>query len=120
MSLVSAVNSDIPVLTSIPANAVARVENLEFLENVVPRTTTFKQFKQKQVKDVLTAANGAPAGQGTLDTHLDAKEPQATNGASHDAMEVDGPEDSEEMKDSSKPKPQWGASSSGTTNMSNM
>ncbi|KAF1821362.1 uncharacterized protein K489DRAFT_305856, partial [Dissoconium aciculare CBS 342.82] len=30
------------------ANAVSRVENLEFLTDVVPKTTTFKQAKQRQ------------------------------------------------------------------------
>ncbi|KAF2488127.1 histone-fold-containing protein, partial [Neohortaea acidophila] len=30
------------------ANAVARAENLEFLTDVVPKTMTWKQYKQKQ------------------------------------------------------------------------
>jgi hypothetical protein len=32
------------------ANAVARVENLEFLSDVVPKTTTFRQFKNHRSK----------------------------------------------------------------------
>ncbi|KAI7283760.1 hypothetical protein KC345_g2755 [Hortaea werneckii] len=87
------------------ANAVARVENLEFLADVVPKTMTMKQFKQKQAKE--DAARPAPGtngtsanGQGTLDSHLGAKatEGQAVNGASHEeSMEVD--EDEEEEDD---------------------
>ncbi|PPJ56539.1 hypothetical protein CBER1_03925 [Cercospora berteroae] len=59
------------------ANAVARVENLEFLTDVVPRTMTMKQYKQKAAKDAAAGAasaeNGAPGkGQGTLDGHVGA------------------------------------------------
>ncbi|KAK4574804.1 hypothetical protein LTR86_001646 [Recurvomyces mirabilis] len=88
------------------ANAVARVENLEFLADVVPKTTTFKAFKQRQAKDVTnttTTAGGETKGdlangQGTLDGHMNAGkgvvsagEEQAVNGASaaHEAMDVD-------------------------------
>ena len=67
------------------ANAVARVENLEFLSDVVPRTMTYKQFKQKQATKPEPAAQ--QNGQGPLDGHLGAKEAQATNGA--DVMDVD-------------------------------
>lgn len=81
------------------ANAVARVENLEFLTDVVPKTMTFKQFKQKQAKDAANPqTNGAAAnGQGTLDGHLGgaAREEQATNGAHAEAMEVDDDEEEE-------------------------
>ncbi|KAI6864052.1 hypothetical protein KC338_g5641 [Hortaea werneckii] len=87
------------------ANAVARVENLEFLADVVPKTMTMKQFKQKQAKEdaarPASGTNGTSAnGQGTLDSHLGAKatEGQAVNGASHEeSMEVD--EDEEEEDD---------------------
>merc|ERR1712014_466153 len=53
------------------ANAVARVENLEFLADVVPKTMTMKQFKQKQAKeDAARPASGTNGtstnGQGTL------------------------------------------------------
>lgn len=48
------------------ATAVARIDNLEFLSDVIPRTTTFKQFKEKKARE---AANGVSveAGQTTLD-----------------------------------------------------
>ncbi|KAI6907440.1 hypothetical protein KC318_g218 [Hortaea werneckii] len=89
------------------ANAVARVENLEFLADVVPKTMTMKQFKQKQAKEdagrPASGTNGTSAnGQGTLDSHLGAKatEGQAVNGASHEeSMEVDDDEEEEEEKD---------------------
>lgn len=94
-----------------PANAVARVENLEFLTDVVPKTVSFKQFKQKQAKDS-AQANGAAKGQGTLDGHMGgAKEEQATNGASHEAMQIDddepeGDEAEEELDEETKsPEP---------------
>jgi hypothetical protein len=92
------------------ANAVARVENLEFLSDVVPKTTTYKQVKQKQAKDGNAAGGaqhpnggGLAKGQGTLDGHVGGgaqgrEETQATNGASvRDRMQLDGAgdEDSE-------------------------
>jgi hypothetical protein len=60
------------------ANAVSRVENLEFLTDVVPKTTTFKQAKQRQhlaLREAQTGLLGASAasaaaaqlGQRTLD-----------------------------------------------------
>ena len=41
------------------ATAVARVENLEFLADVVPKTTTYKQHRQKAAA---AAAGGAAVG----------------------------------------------------------
>lgn len=32
------------------ANAVARIDNLEFLSDVIPRTTTFKEYKEKKAR----------------------------------------------------------------------
>ena len=48
------------------ANAVARIDNLEFLSDVIPRTTTYKEYKEKKAK----AARGSeplPNGQTRLD-----------------------------------------------------
>ncbi len=48
------------------ANAVARIDNLEFLSDVIPRTTTYREYKEKKSK----AARGSeplPNGQTTLD-----------------------------------------------------
>ncbi|KAF2721550.1 hypothetical protein K431DRAFT_268234 [Polychaeton citri CBS 116435] len=50
------------------ANAVARVENLEFLSDTVPRTMTYKQYKQQQAK--AGAAPHASVGQGPMDKHV--------------------------------------------------
>lgn len=75
------------------ANAVARVENLEFLTDVVPKTTTYRQHKQKQAKDGAPAAqaNGLANGQSTLDQQFAAAGPvevQATNGAPQEIVDV--------------------------------
>ncbi|KAF2164792.1 hypothetical protein M409DRAFT_67536 [Zasmidium cellare ATCC 36951] len=69
------------------ANAVARVENLEFLSDVVPRTVSYKQHKQKLAKEANNPAAGN--GQSTLDRHVGSKEAQATNGASDVMMGMD-------------------------------
>jgi len=46
---------------------VARIDNLEFLSDVIPRTQTYKQYKEKRAKE---AANGGSIepGQTTLDS----------------------------------------------------
>ncbi len=46
------------------AAAVSRIDNLEFLSDVVPRTTTFKDYKQKKAKK--DAAPAPSSGQTTL------------------------------------------------------
>jgi hypothetical protein len=72
------------------ANAVARVENLEFLTDVVPKTQTYKQVKQKQAKEPAARSNGVANGQRTLDQHMgEAGEAQATNGAAHQPEDMD-------------------------------
>ena len=72
------------------ANAVARVENLEFLTDVVPKTQTYKQVKQKQAKEPTAKSNGVTNGQRTLDQHMgDNGEDQATNGAVHEPEDMD-------------------------------
>lgn len=76
------------------ANAVSRVENLEFLSDVVPRTTTLKQHKQKVAKEA-AAAPATSNGQATIDGHLGGKERATANGAADDAMDVDSPNNSE-------------------------
>ena len=75
---------------TLEANAVARVENLEFLTDVVPKTQTYKQVKQKQAKEPAARANGVANGQRTLDQHMgEAGEGQATNGAAHEPEDMD-------------------------------
>jgi hypothetical protein len=66
------------------------VENLEFLTDVVPKTQTYKQVKQKQAKEPAARANGAANGQRTLDQHMgNGGEDQATNGAVHEPEDMD-------------------------------
>ncbi len=78
------------------------MEGLEFLTDVVPKTTTYKQFKQKQTTGpaVQQDGSGLANGQTVLDAHMGATtdgtveaDPQATNGASHqievESMDVD-------------------------------
>ncbi|KAL2051659.1 hypothetical protein ABVK25_008073 [Lepraria finkii] len=50
------------------ANAVARIDNLQFLEDVIPRTTTYREYKTKKASKATT--QGPPLlqnGQTTLD-----------------------------------------------------
>lgn len=56
------------------ANAVSRIDNLSFLEDIVPRTTTYKEFKTRKTRaanvDNMTIANGQTrldASSGALD-----------------------------------------------------
>ena len=67
------------------------------MTDVVPKTQTFKQYKQKQAKETaVPKENAPPNGQKTLDSHMGAVEAQATNGASHEIMDVDEEEEAAE------------------------
>ena len=75
-----------------PANAVARHDNLEFLTDVVPRTMTYKAFKEKQKRgaDGVALSNG----QQTLSAATTVEPEGAVNGDASpdsDLMEVDQP-----------------------------
>ncbi|KAL9584863.1 MAG: hypothetical protein Q9212_001860 [Teloschistes hypoglaucus] len=48
------------------ANAVTRIDNLEFLSDVIPKTTTFREFKEKKSRTVKPSAP-LSSGQTTLD-----------------------------------------------------
>ncbi|KAI4260124.1 MAG: hypothetical protein L6R42_004208 [Xanthoria sp. 1 TBL-2021] len=48
------------------ANAVARIDNLEFLTDVIPKTTTFREYKEKKSKPAKVNAT-LSTGQTTLD-----------------------------------------------------
>ena len=52
--------------TVIQANAVARIDNLEFLSDVIPRTTTYREYKEKKAK-AARWSEPLPNGQTTLD-----------------------------------------------------
>lgn len=67
------------------ANAVARLDNLEFLSDIVPRTVPYKQVKEKKVPQAPQLANGEgsmEAGQTTL--------LNGANGFAHEAAGEDG------------------------------
>lgn len=46
------------LISHIEANAVARIDNLEFLSDVIPRTTTFKEYKERKARLVEPLPNG--------------------------------------------------------------
>jgi DNA-directed RNA polymerase I subunit RPA43 len=48
------------------ATAVSRVDNLEFLSDVIPKTTTYKQFKEKKAKERKIHRAAVQKGQTTL------------------------------------------------------
>ena len=61
------------------ANAVARIDNLEFLSDVVPRTISYKDFKAKKAsKGAGNKTQALQAGQTTLDGNVPGPE-QAIN-----------------------------------------
>ncbi|MCJ1463494.1 hypothetical protein MMC07_002102 [Pseudocyphellaria aurata] len=69
------------------ANAVARIDNLEFLSDVIPRTTTFKEYKEKKAR---AARTDEPLlnGQTTLDGRRSLPQrPVERPGASENAIE---------------------------------
>ncbi|KAL3476088.1 histone-fold-containing protein [Aspergillus californicus] len=51
------------------ATAVSRIDNLEFLADVIPKTTTYKQFKEKRAKET-SKEPGVEKGQRTLNGAL--------------------------------------------------
>ncbi|KAL4928731.1 histone-fold domain-containing protein [Aspergillus undulatus] len=64
------------------ATAVSRIDNLEFLADVIPKTTTYKQFKQKQAKDLskdVEVQQGQRTLNGALPPIADAS-PETPNG----------------------------------------
>lgn len=53
------------LIPHIKANAVARIDNLEFLSDVIPRTTTFREYKERKERKA-RIAEPLPSGQTTL------------------------------------------------------
>ena len=49
------------------ANAVARIDNLEFLADVVPKTVTYREFKQQKAARAARKQEMLQSGQTTLD-----------------------------------------------------
>lgn len=48
------------------ATAVSRIDNLEFLADVIPKTTTYKQYKEKKAKETQSKGPEVEKGQRTL------------------------------------------------------
>ncbi|KAH8696146.1 putative histone-like transcription factor [Talaromyces proteolyticus] len=48
------------------ATAVSRIDNLEFLADVIPKTTTYKQFKEKRAREITQDLPIIEKGQTTL------------------------------------------------------
>ena len=53
------------LIPHIKANAVARIDNLEFLSDVIPRTTTIGEYKERKERKA-RLAEPLPSGQTTL------------------------------------------------------
>jgi len=73
------------------SNAVARLDNLEFLVDVVPRTVPYKQVKEKKAP----AGPSLPNGDGGMESGqmtLDGKDAvvNGTNGIGHEGIEDEG------------------------------
>lgn len=64
------------------ATAVSRIDNLEFLADVIPKTTTYKQFKEKKAKETQGKGGDIEKGQRTLNGTLPPG--PRTNGVSMD------------------------------------
>ncbi|KAI9042766.1 histone-fold domain-containing protein [Aspergillus affinis] len=67
------------------ATAVSRIDNLEFLADVIPKTTTYKQFKEKRAEEATKEAE-YEKGQRTINGALPAAEP--TNGEAEEPEHV--------------------------------
>jgi hypothetical protein len=74
------------------ANAVARVENLEFLGDVVPRTTTVKKWREGKAskKGGEKAEEGAGPKQGTLGFQGKVEDVVGAEGEVQEGAERDG------------------------------
>lgn len=70
------------MLTIFSAGAVSRVDNLEFLTDVVPKTISYKEFKAKKAKEDQKNTNG----QTTLTNGNANTTASGLNGAAHAAV----------------------------------
>ena len=100
------------------ANAVARLDNLEFLTDVIPRTTTWREHKAKKARESgeSSARRSRPlaAGQTTLDGTDPHPDPDPAMGEGITEVDEDGtlsPEDH-----ASRPVIEQPASGSGAPN----
>ncbi|TVY85811.1 hypothetical protein LAWI1_G006675 [Lachnellula willkommii] len=81
--------------TPLSAKAVAQLDNLQFLEDVVPRTVPFKEIKAKKTSAAGPSHSHAVAngeGSGNVEsgqTTLDSKQFAVANGTNGDAESLD-------------------------------
>ncbi|PYH77352.1 histone-like transcription factor [Aspergillus uvarum CBS 121591] len=80
------------------ATAVSRIDNLEFLSDVIPKTTTYKQFKEKRAKEASREA-GYEKGQRTLNGSI----PPAPEGKPEAGNEEAQPGSDDKLSRSSRP-----------------
>ncbi|KAJ6112946.1 hypothetical protein N7512_008270 [Penicillium capsulatum] len=81
--------------SALPTTAVSHIDNLEFLSDVIPKTTTYKQFKEKKAKEA--KEGGMEKGQRTLNG-TGPPPPQETNGGP-------APEETTPQKEEQKQSP---------------
>jgi DNA-directed RNA polymerase I subunit RPA43 len=77
-------------LTSRIATAVDLFNNLEFLSDVIPKTTTYKQFKEKKAREAAkkaAKARAVEAGQTTLDGKKPVENGLGRNGHTDDSFD---------------------------------
>ncbi|KAJ5489157.1 DNA polymerase epsilon subunit C [Penicillium diatomitis] len=65
--------------SQLPTTAVSHIDNLEFLSDVIPKTTTYKKFKEKKAKD---AAKRSEMEKGQRTLNGSGSGPGKSNGAS--------------------------------------
>ncbi|BDD55535.1 hypothetical protein MPDQ_007051 [Monascus purpureus] len=81
------------------ATAVSRIDNLEFLADVIPRTTTYKQFKESKAKEAAKNNTVREKGQRTLNgtiplhskTNGEPMDPQNSPGSQAGTMNAHAP-----------------------------
>jgi hypothetical protein len=69
---------------TVPATAVSRIDNLEFLSDVVPKTQTYRQYKAEKAQEEATKAaagvNGDRPGSSSRNIQDMMQQPQTANG----------------------------------------
>ena len=108
----STANLTVNLTVSTVATAVSRIDNLEFLADVIPKTTTYKQFKEKRAKESgkdleiekgQRTLNGSlpPVAETEKDSPSETKEASVPRGSRPPTvmMLVDGPGDSQAKDD---------------------
>lgn len=83
------------ILTIFLANAVSRIDNLQFLEDVIPQTTTYREYKAKRANKATKVPQPLQNGQTTLDASRSLPQRSletndAQKGASEDAHMSEG------------------------------